>query len=257
MVIFDYLIEGVSLFVVLALTFTSLEAFYPLNKQLHFRKYLKIDLGLGLINAFIVYFPLILAIVPTLLLAQLFTPPSFQLWVSTQPNWLQFIEIMFIADISVYMSHRLLHTIPFLWRFHSIHHSAKELDWATGYRNHTVDLLIMRWWMMSLLLIISFDTRILSLYLIYFGLHTAFIHSNTRIHFGPLRFLYVSPCYHRWHHSDDPRARDKNFVAHFPWIDALFGTLYLPKNFPETLGIDEPVTENIFAHLTRPFRRGE
>ena len=262
MPIFDYLIQGVTLFgllalifLILALTFSLLETCYPLNKQKHFRTHLKIDLGLGLVNAFIIYYPLKLAIVPALLFAQLIIPSSFKLWVSTQPSWLQFIEITLIADISIYTSHRLLHTVPFLWRFHSIHHSAKELDWATGFRNHTIDVLIMRGWMTLLLVMLSFDPHVLSLYFVYFALQTTFIHSNTRFHFGPFRFIYVSPCYHRWHHSDDPRARDKNFVAHFPWIDALFGTLYLPKNFPETLGIDEPVTEGIFAHLTSPFRR--
>ena len=94
-----------------------------------------------------------------------------------------------------------------------------------------------------MLLMIPFDTRVLSIYFIYFALNSAFLHSNTRIHFGPLSFLYASPWLHRRHHSDHPEARDKNFVVHFHWIDALFGTLYLPKEPPKTLGIDEPIVK--------------
>ena len=94
-----------------------------------------------------------------------------------------------------------------------------------------------------MLLMIPFDTSVLSIYFIYFALNSAFLHSNTRIHFGPLSFLYASPWLHRRHHSDHPEARDKNFVVHFHWIDALFGTLYLPKEPPKTLGIDEPIVK--------------
>ncbi|RIZ71974.1 MAG: sterol desaturase family protein [Methylococcales bacterium] len=255
MAVLEYFIEGLRLLAVLAISFSLLEALCPLNKQHRIRSNLKVDLGHGLVNSFVLYFPLMLALAPPILLSQTIIPASFNLLVSSQPGWLQFLEMMFVADLGIYIGHRLVHTVPFLWKFHSIHHSAKELDWAISYRNHTVDLFVMRWCMLSMLLMIPFDTSVLSIYFIYFALHSAFLHSNTRIHFGPLRFLYASPWFHRWHHSDHPEARDKNFVVHFPWIDALFGTLYLPKEPPKTLGIDEPIAENLLEQWTYPFRR--
>ena len=65
------------------------------------------------------------------------------------------------------------------------------------------------------------------------------IHSNVRVGFGPLRFLFVSPEFHHWHHSNHREARDRNFAGQLSFLDALFGSFHLPRGqIPTTYGLD-------------------
>jgi lathosterol oxidase len=68
--------------------------------------------------------------------------------------------------------------------------------------------------------------------------------------------VLVTPRFHHWHHAADPRAMDKNFAVHFPWIDRLFGTHHLPEAaWPARYGVlaDAP-PECFVAQLVWPFR---
>src|SRR5207237_1374252 len=64
--------------------------------------------------------------------------------VSAQPVLLQFVEIVLVADLSEYAVHRLFHTVPFLWRFHAVHHSSEAMDWLAASRIHLVDAVVTR-----------------------------------------------------------------------------------------------------------------
>ncbi|MEY2427422.1 MAG: hypothetical protein QOJ40_307 [Verrucomicrobiota bacterium] len=59
--------------------------------------------------------------------------------VRSQSWWLQAIEVILLSDLFVYWGHRLQHRVGFLWRFHSIHHSAEHLDWLAAHREHPLD----------------------------------------------------------------------------------------------------------------------
>src|SRR5437588_689202 len=59
--------------------------------------------------------------------------------IASLPILIQFFLAVIVADIAEWTIHFALHKIPFLWRFHSIHHSSKELDWIAGSRSHVVD----------------------------------------------------------------------------------------------------------------------
>src|SRR4051812_7683274 len=52
--------------------------------------------------------------------------PELQGWVAAQPAWLQFIEAVLVADVAQYWAHRATHQVPFLWRFHKVHHSIEQ-----------------------------------------------------------------------------------------------------------------------------------
>jgi len=58
--------------------------------------------------------------------------------------------------------------------------------------------------------------------------YAIFLHANVSWDFGPVRLVLASPTFHRWHHSSEPVAVDKNFAGFLPLWDLLFGTLYLP-----------------------------
>jgi sterol desaturase/sphingolipid hydroxylase (fatty acid hydroxylase superfamily) len=65
-----------------------------------------------------------------------------------------------------------------------------------------------------------------------------------------------SPRFHRWHHTDETEARDKNFAGLLPLWDILFGTYYMPKGRrPFHFGTSTPVPAGLFGQLAFPFRR--
>jgi sterol desaturase/sphingolipid hydroxylase (fatty acid hydroxylase superfamily) len=57
---------------------------------------------------------------------------QWRMSIGKQPLWLQIIEILLITDFVQYWAHRAFHRIPFLWKFHAIHHSAERMDWLAG-----------------------------------------------------------------------------------------------------------------------------
>ena len=51
----------------------------------------------------------------------------------------QFVGIMFLTDVVQYWVHRAFHRVPWLWRFHAVHHSSERLDWLASVRGHPVN----------------------------------------------------------------------------------------------------------------------
>lgn len=66
-------------------------------------------------------------------------PAAFRQKVASQPFWLQALEMLLISDLLIYWGHRLQHNVPFLWRFHKVHHSSTHLDWLAAHREHPLD----------------------------------------------------------------------------------------------------------------------
>jgi sterol desaturase/sphingolipid hydroxylase (fatty acid hydroxylase superfamily) len=143
-----------------------------------------------------------------------------------------------VADLAQYAIHRLCHVVPFLWRFHAIHHNAQALDWIAGSRSHFVDVVIVRSFILTPLIVLGFAQSVVAAYLIFVTIHATLEHAN----FAPeptfLEELVVLPRHHHWHHASHDEAIDKDFAIHFPWIDRLFGTHYSPKGqWPERYGL--------------------
>jgi sterol desaturase/sphingolipid hydroxylase (fatty acid hydroxylase superfamily) len=82
------------------------------------------------------------------------------------------------------------------------------------------------------------------------------VHANLDWDWGPLRAVVASPRFHRWHHTDEASARDKNFAGLLPLWDILFGTYYMPKDrLPQQFGTESPVPPGLLGQLLFPFRR--
>ena len=65
-----------------------------------------------------------------------------------------------------------------------------------------------------------------------------FNHANVKINFGPLKYIIVTPQFHHWHHASDEAAIDKNYAAHFSFIDYLLGTAVRgQKEWPDKYGV--------------------
>lgn len=175
--------------------------------------------------------------------------------VARQPYWIQVIEAVILADLGFYVAHRLFHGVPWLWRFHAIHHSIQELDWLAGVRVHGLDQLVTKGISMLPLLVLGFDAVPIAISAGIYFWHSILLHANVRMSFGPLRWIIASPVFHHWHHAAWPDAYGKNFAGQLSILDKLFGTLYMPKGqTPESYGLDEPVPHTYISQMLYPFK---
>jgi sterol desaturase/sphingolipid hydroxylase (fatty acid hydroxylase superfamily) len=174
--------------------------------------------------------------------------------IGAQQGWLQFLEILIISDLSEYWIHRLFHVVPFLWRFHAIHHSSPTMDWLAGSRLYLFDVVITRAFIFAPMYALGFAPAPLAIYLLFVAFHAVFVHANLRWRFGRLAWAFGTPRFHHWHHSAE--VLDKNFALHLPAIDWLFGTLHLPGDgWPKTYGIEgHPVPEQFSKELIYPLK---
>ena len=160
--------------------------------------------------------------------------------VSSMPFLIQLPLAMLVADLFQYSAHRAFHSFRLLWRFHAIHHSIRTIDWMAGSRLHIVDILVTRAFSYLPLYALGFSMSVFYAYVAIVALQAVAAHAHTRIPFGWLKFVFVTPQYHHWHHSIEPDFQNVNFAIHFPLIDKLFGTYHLPNDqWPKKMGLEE------------------
>jgi sterol desaturase/sphingolipid hydroxylase (fatty acid hydroxylase superfamily) len=242
----------------LALVFVPVERLFARWKeQKIFRRGWITDLAYFFANHLLVQVTVLLTLLPAALFFRWAVHPGIQAGVAAQPHWLQFLEILVVADLAEYFIHRLFHAVPALWRFHQIHHSSECLDWLAGSRMHLVDMVVTRGFTFVPLFLLGFSAAPVYAYLVFVSFHAVFIHANVNTDFGPLRWWLVSPRFHHWHHSAQTEALDKNFAVHLPWIDRLFGTDHFPpREWPARYGLaGRPLPHSYFLQFIQPFRK--
>ena len=172
------------------------------------------------------------------------------------------LGVLFLRDLVIWTKHRIFH-LRKAWFFHTVHHSSEEVNWLSTARFHPAEALFETGLEFSLYLALytfgGVEVKILvaAKFIVWF--YNFFIHSNCRWTFGPLGYVFVSPVYHRWHHSSDPVAQNKNFAAMFSIIDLMAGTFYMPKNrAPGSLGLSPEERAGypggFWGQLAWPFR---
>jgi len=189
-----------------------------------------------------------------------FTALEGQSWraaIAALPLVVQFVAVLFTADLGEYLIHRAFHAVPALWRFHAIHHSSIDMDWLAGSRLHIVDVVVTRAIVVFPLFALGFDQRAVAAYLVFVSFHAVFIHANVRFDLRRLEPWIVTPRFHHWHHAKARAAIDKNFAVHLPWIDRFFGTAYEPPGaWPEQYGIEgDPVPGDLIPQTVWPLTR--
>jgi len=243
---------------VLALLFVPIERLFPRRRgQDIFRPGWTTDLMYFATSHLMVQITVVLTMLPAALAFHWAARPWLQHAVTAQPLPIQFAEIVLVADLAEYTVHRLFHRVPWLWRFHAVHHSSLAMDWLAGSRLHLVDIVLTRGLSFVPLYVLGFAPPAVYAYLVFVSFHAVFIHANLRCDLPVLDWLLVMPRFHHWHHAAHAEAVDKNFAVHLPWIDRLFGTAYLPaRRWPDAYGIrSNPVPEGFWRQLVGPFRR--
>jgi sterol desaturase/sphingolipid hydroxylase (fatty acid hydroxylase superfamily) len=176
-------------------------------------------------------------------------------WVQQLPLWAGLLLIVLVADLVQYWTHRAYHEVPLLWRLHAVHHSVKSMDWMAGSRQHILELLITRTLVLAPIYVLGFSKEVIDAYIVIVGFQAVFNHANVSVRLGPLRYVIVTPNFHHWHHSQDREALDRNYAAHFAFLDYLFGTaVKSTKLWPQAYGVLGDYVPNGFGkQLKFPF----
>lgn len=168
-----------------------------------------------------------------LLLVLHFLPNNFELvhglWPHHWPLFLQAITMMFISDFFRYWIHRLSHTVPFLWRFHAVHHALKKLYWLNTTRIHPGEKILQLIWEVGPFICIGVSKEVIALHLVLYGLNGFLRHSNIDMKFGVLNYIISTNELHRWHHSKIIQESNANYGSDTMIWDVLFRSFYWPK----------------------------
>ena len=171
------------------------------------------------------------------------------------PLWLQCVVILLAQDVMMYWLHRLFHSRAG-WRFHAIHHSSETLDWTSASRFHPVNVIGEFAVVDAVVLLAGFSPLALAVLGPVNLIYSVMVHANLNWTFGPLRHVFASPVFHRWHHTSEEQGLDKNFAPTFPFLDWIWGTFHMPAGvLPEVYGVsDAVVPAGPLGQTLHPFR---
>lgn len=179
--------------------------------------------------------------------------------VGSLPHWVQLLILFLVRDFVQWNVHRLLHWSPWLWQFHKVHHSVREMGFAAHLRYHFVETFVYRTIEYLPLAMIGFgiqDFILVHLFTIVIG-HLN--HANFNLPLGPLKYVLNSPQMHIWHHARDLPAGSTgiNFGITLSVWDYIFGTASIPydgRDIP--LGFEEVDTypHGFFSQMAQPFK---
>jgi sterol desaturase/sphingolipid hydroxylase (fatty acid hydroxylase superfamily) len=152
--------------------------------------------------------------------------------ISSLPTFWSLLVFFVVLDFAQWATHVLLHRIPFLWRFHQVHHSVKEMGFAAHFRYHWMENILYKpFKTLAIMLLGGFEPE--HAFVIHFLAITIghLNHANVKISWGPLKYLFNSPVMHLYHHAHDlPDNRfGVNFGISLSVWDYLFGFNYIPE----------------------------
>lgn len=241
---------------ILAAVFVPLERLFALRPAKVWRAGIATDLGYYFLSSLL---PAAMLALPLALLSTALNrvlPTEWLGWTTVLPFWARFALALLVAEVGTYWGHRWAHEVPLLWRFHAVHHSAEHMDWLVNGRAHPVDMVFVRLCGLVPLYALGLarpqggaDLAVAT------ALVTTFwgflVHANVRWRFGLLEQLLATPAFHHWHHTRNEHI-NRNYATMFPWMDRLFGSLHLPREWPAAYGIEAPMPARLHRQLLAP-----
>tara|TARA_R110002072_G_scaffold59514_1_gene151458 strand:- start:41923 stop:42819 length:897 start_codon:yes stop_codon:yes gene_type:complete len=152
--------------------------------------------------------------------------------VDALPYGLGLLVFFLVSDFVQWNTHRLLHRIPFLWNFHKVHHSVKEMGFAAHLRYHWMEPVVYKSILYIPLAIIGgFDAQDVAI-VHFFALTVGHLnHANLGWDYGFLKYIFNNPKMHIWHHAIKLPKKSKygvNYGLTLSIWDYLFKTDHVP-----------------------------
>lgn len=241
-------------------TFWILEGIYPLKKH-KYNKWKHAKTNLILLSSTI-----LINVVFGLLTAGIF------LWLDTNnfgllnlvdfPVWVEVILAIMILDfMSQYVVHFMLHKIPVMWRFHTVHHSDRHVDVTSGTRHHPIDFIFRETFALIGIIIAGLPLAYYLIYRILTVLFTYFSHADIQLPLWldkTISYVFISPNTHKFHHHHVMPWTDTNFGNIFSFWDRIFGTFIYKDTNDIVYGVDVldgDKSNDILYQLKAPFQK--
>ena len=223
--------------IVISLVVWSIEILFPWRKnQAVFRK----DFWLDAFYMFFNFFIFSIAISGFYKLLQIvfanfgITDKSFALINPT--HWhtgIQLLVFFIVLDFVQWFTHTLLHRFSFLWKFHKVHHSVKEMGFAAHLRYHWMENILYKP-LKTFAIMILFGFEPQQAYIVHFIAITIghINHANIKITWGPFKYIFNNPVMHLYHHAYElPEGKHGvNFGISLSLWDYIFKTNYIPED---------------------------
>ncbi len=144
------------------------------------------------------------------------------------PYWLALVLGVLLMDYAYWWWHVGLHLVPFLWRFHNVHHSDLDMDVSTALRFHLGEIVFSVPFRMVVVALFGIDFWALIIFELLFEGANLFEHSNWRLPIQLERFInlfFITPRMHGIHHSIVQRETNSNWGTIFSFWDKLHRTI--------------------------------
>lgn len=246
--------------IIISLLVWALEAIFPWRKnQSLFRKDFWLDSFYMFFNFFLLNLIVLIALsnAASVLFNDLLSIVGVSitdfklLEINTLPFFARIFLFFIVVDFVQWWTHRLLHKFKFLWNFHKVHHSVKQMGFAAHLRYHWMEPVIynsLRY--IPLAIIGGFSAQDVAL-VHFFNITIGHLnHANINWDYGWLKYILNNPKMHIWHHSKnlpEERKQGVNFGLTLSIWDYIFKTNYIPhsgrdieigfdgdENFPES-----------------------
>jgi len=245
--------------VLLSVIFMPLERLWAMRPSKTLRPGFWRDIAYYYLNN---YLPKILMIWPVAFLGwvlHFIVPSGLYDYMGELPIMARLLLALVLGEVGYYWAHRAMHEIPLLWRIHALHHSATDIDWLVSSRAHPLDVAFSHFAGLIPVYALGLSQpsaeHMDNVALLFIIIGTAwgfFIHANLRWRFGPLEYLVSTPAFHHWHHTKTDHI-NRNYASMLPVMDLVFGSFYLPKQFPAEYGIEGPFPEDMIGQVMEAF----
>jgi sterol desaturase/sphingolipid hydroxylase (fatty acid hydroxylase superfamily) len=150
------------------------------------------------------------------------------------PKWSGLLIFFLISDFVQWNTHRLLHRVPFLWNFHKVHHSVKQMGFAAHLRYHWMEPVVYKSLLYIPIAVIGgFDAQDVAI-VYFFTIAIGHLnHANLGWDYGILKYVFNNPKMHIWHHAKELPKHVRygaNYGLTLSIWDYLFKTNYIPYN---------------------------
>ena len=236
----------------------SLESFRPLND--HAKGKLRRALPNIVLAVLLVSTNLVLSFASARL-TSLIQAKQFGLFFNIHlPPWTVLILGIMALDLFAYLAHLLLHKSWLGWQFHRVHHSDREVNVSTAFRQHPGETVWRMLWQLLAVVVFGLTLEVLAVYLTISALNAQLEHANIKLNDSLdrwLRMLVVTPNMHKVHHSRDQRETDTNYSNIFSIWDRIFGSYTTPLDLRGVCygldGFDDQRQQTLPALLKLPF----
>lgn len=173
-------------------------------------------------------------------------------------GWFILVDLL-ILDCWIYWWHRANHMLPFLWRFHEVHHLDETLDASSALRFHFGEVVLSSLVRAAVIIVLEVPFTTVAIFEVLVAVNAIFHHSNLKLPAWlerPLSWLIVTPSIHWVHHHAIRSDTDSNYSALLSVWDRIFGSSSATVRTADMpIGVEGLTDKPGLTLVARPFRR--